>query len=281
MKDLLNFIIKYSRWFIFTIYVVISLVLLVVNNNYQQSIYLSSANTVTGGIFGTWSEITGYFHLKSINKSLQARNASLQNEVLNLQSQLNEIRALPGDSIALRAKNRFNFIAAGVINNNTRHSRNYFTINRGSKDGVHTGMGVVDQNGVVGIVNVTGPRIARVISLLNETQRFSVKIKDTQFVGSLTWKGGDPETAYVEEIPRHATYIIGDTIVTTGFSTAFPEGIPVGIILSRVRSRDDSFFTFKVKLVSDFKTINAVRVIHDLYKNEIDSLADFDLKQGN
>lgn len=278
MRNLLNFILKYSRWFLFTLYVLISLVLLVVNNNYQQSIYMSSANVVTGNVYGTWSEVTGYFHLKGINESLQARNASLQNEVLNLKSQLAEMKAMAGDSIPTPTVERFDYIAAGVINNNTRHPKNYFTINRGSLDGVKTGMGVVDQNGVVGIVNVTGPHMARVISLLNETQRFSVKIKDTPFVGSMTWRGGDPGIAYIDEIPRHAKYQIGDTIVTSGYSTAFPEGIPVGVILNRVRSRDDSFFTFKVKTVSDFKTINAVRVITDIYKQEIDSLANFDLK---
>lgn len=279
MRNILNFIIKYSKWFVFTIYMVISIVLLIINNNYQQGIYLSSANVVTGNIYGAWSEITGYFNLKSINQSLQTRNAILQNEVLNLKSQLNDMQVIVGDSTDRFLTNRYQYISAGVINNNTFHPQNYFTINRGREDGIKPGMGVVDQNGIVGIVNVTGPHISRVISLLNETQHFSVKIKGTPFVGSLTWKGGDPSIAYVEEMPSHAVYQIGDTIVSSGFSTAFPDGIPVGVILNRVRSKDDSFFTFKVKLVSDFMTINVVRVISDIYKVEIDSLANFDITE--
>lgn len=276
MKNLLTFILKYSRWFVFTIYVTISIVLLVVNHNYQQSIYLSSANIVTGTVYDSWSAVTGYFHLRSINESLQQRNAELQNEVLNLENQLMQMRAIVNDSIPTPTIERFDYIAGRVINNNTRNPKNFFTIDRGSLDGVVTGMGVVDQNGVVGIVNVTGPHMSRVISLLNETQRFSVKLKDKPFYGSLVWKGSDPNTAYVEEIPRHAVYEIGDTIVTSGFSTSFPEGIPTGIILSRVHSKDDSFFTFKVRLASDFRTLSSVRVIKDIYKNEIDSLSSFD-----
>lgn len=256
---------------------ILSIVLLVVNQNYQQSIYLSSANMVTGGIFNAWSSVTGYFHLRAINENLQERNAMLQNEVLNLRSRLRTYQAIISDSIATPTGDRFDYIPAVVINNNTRHARNYFTINRGSKDGVKSGMGVVDQNGVVGIVNVTGSHMARVISLLNETQRFSVKLKGTPFVGSLTWRGGDPTVAYFEEIPRHASYQIGDTVVTSGFSTSFPEGVPVGRIMGRVKSRDDAFFTFRVKLASDFRTINAVRVVKDIYKQEIDSLATFDI----
>ena len=278
MRNILNFILRYSKWLVFTFYVVISCILLVGNNGYQQSIYLTSANKITGGIYGTWSQITGYFHLKSINESLQASNADLQNQVFNLKSQIAELRSLRDDStINPQDRARFDFISAAVVNNNTRHPRNYFTINRGSLDGVKPGMGVVDQNGVVGIVNVTGDHMARVISLLNETQHFSVKLKGTSFIGSLSWKGADASVGYVDEIPRHAKYNIGDTIVTSGYSTTFPEGIPVGVVMNRVKGQDDSFFTFKVKLTSDFKTLSSVRVIKDIYKAEIDSLATFDI----
>lgn len=277
MRNLLNFLMRYSKWFVFTIYVMISCILLVSNNAYQQSVYLTSANGVTGSVYSSWSQVTGYFHLKSINESLQASNADLQNQVLNLKNQLAEMRVIADDSLMNgRYSDRFGYVAGAVINNNTRHPRNYFTINRGALDGVRPGMGVVDQNGVVGIVNVTGDHMSRVISLLNETQHFSVKLKDTGFIGSLSWRGGDASIAYVDEMPRHTEYQIGDTIVTSGYSTTFPEGIPVGVILNKVRSRDDSFFTFKVKLSSDFKALSTVRVIRDIYKNEIDSLATYD-----
>lgn len=278
MRNILNFILRYSKWFVFTFYVLVSCMLLVDNNVYQQSVYLTSANNVSGVLFGTWSQVSGYFHLKSINESLQASNAALQNEVLNLKNRISELQTAVEDTIASREyRNRFDYVAASVINNNTRHPKNYFTIDRGRLDGVEPGMGVVDQNGVAGIVNVTGDHMSRVISLLNETQRFSVKIKGTSYIGSLMWRGGDASTGYVEEIPRHAKYQIGDTIVTSGFSTTFPEGIPVGVIQNRVRSQDDSFFSFKVRLTSNFKTLSTVRVIKDIYKSEIDSLANFDL----
>lgn len=278
MRNLLNFLIRYSTWFVFTFYVLISVVLLVLGNRYRQSVYLSSANIVSGSIYNGTSQVTGYFHLKSINESLQASNAQLQNEVLNLKNEIDQYKVLLSDTLKPHpSKDRYDYIAAAVINNNTRHPKNYFTIDRGSLDGVDRGMGVVDQNGVVGIVNVTGPHMARVISLLNETQHFSVKLKDTSYVGSLNWKGEDATIAYVEEIPRHVEYQIGDTVVTSGYSTTFPEGIPVGTILNRVRSQDDSFFTFKVRLMPDFRALSTVRVIKDIYKQEIDSLSNFDI----
>lgn len=277
MRNILNFILKYSKWFVFTFYLVISLILLVDNNTYQQSVYLTSANTVTGGIYDSWSNITGYFHLKTINEQLQTANAQLQSEVLNLKNEIAELESLKTDSTQDSAvKSRYSYISANVINNNTHHPRNYFTINKGKADGILPGMGVVNQNGVVGIVNVTGDHLSRVISILNESQRFSVKLKGTSYIGSLCWKGKDPTIAYLEEIPRHAIYSIGDTVMTSGYSSTFPEDIMVGKILSRVRTQDDSFFTFKVKLSPDFKSLSSVRVINDIYKNEADSLAAID-----
>lgn len=259
-------------------YVIISCILLFSRNAYQQSVYLTSANDVTSAINSTTSQVTGYFHLKSINESLQASNANLENEVLNLRHQLAECQTLLADTLKSRINvERFDYIPAAVINNSVRHPRNYFSINRGYLDGVKTGMGVVDQNGVVGIVNVTGAHTSRVISLLNQTQHFSVKIKDTNFIGSLTWKGRDPAIAYMGEVPRHAKFHTGDTVVTSGYSTTFPEGIPVGTILNRVRGSDDNFYILKVKLNSDFRALSMVRIIQDEFKNELDSLQSFDL----
>ncbi|MDE6792728.1 MAG: rod shape-determining protein MreC [Muribaculaceae bacterium] len=277
MRNLLNFIIRYGRWFVFAFYVTISCLLLVSNNSYQQSIFLTSANLVANSVYSGASEVTGYFHLKAINESLQASNAILENEVLNLRHQIDEYKTILADSIELPpVAKRFDYVQATVINNSVRHPRNYFSINRGAKDGVKVGMGVVDQNGIVGIVNVTGDRTSRVISILNETQHFSVRLKDTNFIGSLSWRGGDPSIAYMEQVPRHARYQAGDTIVTSGYSTTFPADIPVGVVMNRIHGSDDNFFILKVRLNSDFRALSTVRVIKDEYKSELDSLQSFD-----
>ena len=254
----------------------LSFVLLFSHNSYHHSVYLSSANAVSSAVNSTSSEITGYFHLRSINESLQASNAMLENEVLNLRHQIAEYETILSDTVKNRNyEDRFNYISATVVNNSVRHPRNYFSINKGESDGIKRGMGVVDQNGIIGIVNVTGKHTSRVISLLNETQHFSVKIKGTHFIGSLAWKGGDPWIAYVEEIPRHAKFNAGDTIVTSGYSTTFPAEIPVGIIMNRIKGADDNYFELKVRLTSDFRALSTVRVIKDEYKAELDSLQNY------
>lgn len=279
MRNLLNFFLRYGAWFLFFIYVILSFVLLFTYNSYHASIYFSSANTVTSSIYNVSSEISGYFNLREINKSLEANNARLENEVLNLKHQLAELYTLSSDSIEFSGSSspRYDYVAATVINNSISHPRNYFSINRGSIDGIKSGQGVVDHNGVVGIVNVTGKNTARVISLLNEEQRFSVKLKNSDFIGSLAWKGGDPTIAYMTEVPRHTKYHIGDTVVTSGYSLSFPAGIPVGTIMNRIKGSDDNFYILKVRLMPDFKSLGTVRVIKDNFKESLDSLSRFDL----
>ena len=277
VRNLLNFIIRYGTWFLFAFYVIVSCVLLFSHNSFRQSVFLTSANAVSSSVYGATSEVTGYFHLRSINESLQASNANLENEVLNLRHQVAELQTQLSDTLEYKdVPSRFDYVSATVINNSVRHPRNYFTINRGSLDGVNPSTGVVDQNGIVGIVNVVGKHTARVISLLNETQHFSVKVKGTNFIGILAWKGGDPSIAYMEQVPRHAKFQVGDTIVTSGFSNTFPADIPVGVVMNRIKSSDDNFFTIKLHLASDFKALSTVRVLKDQYKPELDSLQNFD-----
>lgn len=277
MRNLLNFFIRYGAWFIFFFYVVLSCVILFTYNAYHSSIYFSSANAVTSSVYGVTSEVSGYFALKEINRDLEANNALLENEVLNLRHQLAEYRTLSSDTSNFSQKQRYDYVSATVINNNVKHPKNYFSINRGAKDGIKPGQGVVDHNGVVGIVNVTGPHTSRVISLLNEAQRFSVKIKNTDFIGSLVWKGGDPNIAYMEEVPRHTKYGAGDTVVTSGYSLSFPADIPVGTVMNRIKGSDDNFYILKIRLSSDFKSLSTVRVINDNFKESVDSLSMFDI----
>lgn len=277
MRNLLNFLIKYSTWFVFTFYVLISCILLVRSSQNHHSLYLSSANAAGELVYGTVSEISEYFNLLSVNRRLQESNAKLQNEVLNLRNELAQYKVLLQDTAATAWNiDRFGYIGASVINNSTRHPRNYFTIDRGAADGVRPGMGVIDQSGIIGIVDITGRHTSRAISVLNQSQRFSAKIKDTPYIGSLAWHGGDPTVAYLEEVPRHARYHLGDTVVSSGFSTTFPEGIDIGTIIGRVKTHDDTFYVLKIRLASNFKALGSVRIIKDQLKHELDSIQSFE-----
>lgn len=170
------------------------------------------------------------------------------------------------------ALSQYRFIITHVINNSIHRSHNFITVDKGSNDGIESEMGVVDQNGVVGIVNIVGKNTARIISILNPDLRLSCKLKGSNNFGSLVWDGKRFDEAILEELPRHAEANIGDTIITSGYSAVFPEGIPVGIVLGHANENDDNFFALRIKLLTDFSKLGTVRVIENKMKEEINSI---------
>ena len=272
MNNLLNFFIKHSAWFIFAIYVILSLVLLFKDNPYQQSVYLTSANSVSAAVYKAFNGVTSYFHLRDINESLQERNAALEMELIELRNQMADMALASPDSLHQPALKQYSFVMAQVISNSIANPNNYITINRGYLDGVNPEMGVIDQNGVVGIVNVAGPHAARVISLLNPHMRLSCKLRDSGFYGSLVWDGKSPQFAVLEELPKHITYHKGDTIVTSGYSAVFPEGIIVGTVDGLARGMTDSFVSLRIRLTTNFSQLSSVRVITNSMKDQIDAM---------
>ncbi len=273
MKNLLDFFVKHSAWFVLMLYLILSCVLLVRNNPYQQSVYLTSANAVCATVYEGISSVTDYFHLKGINENLQERNALLEMELVDLRARVNDLKMqLPDTLKSQPVLQHFDFVVAHVISNSIAQTNNYITINRGEADGIRPEMGVVDQTGVVGIVNVVGKHSARIISLLNPDIRLSCKLRDSEYFGSMVWEGGDSRYAILEELPKHLTYQVGDTVVTSGFSTVFPEGIIVGTVEGRARNLSDSFVSLKVRLTTNFSQLSTVRVITNDMAEELKML---------
>ncbi len=271
MSELLKFFVKYSSWFLFALYIVAGCALLFARNPYQHHVYLTSANSISSAVYKTTNNVTSYFSLREINEDLQHRNSDLELEIYKLKEVIRDYQeqVYADTMIVDSALTRYQFLIAHVINNSINRSHNYITIEKGRLDGVEPEMGVMDQNGIVGIVNVVGDHTARLISVLNPYLRLSCKVKGEDQVGSLVWDGRDPGEAILEELPKHAKFVKGDTIVTSGYSSVFPEGVPVGTILTGSRDREDNFYTLRIKLFTDFSTLSTVRVIRDKMKDEL------------
>ncbi len=283
MRELFDFFIRNSKWFVYAIFVVASCMLLFQGNPYHHHVILTSANSVASAVYTAGNNVTSYFKLRDINEDLNRRNASLEKEVINLREQLQRYAeaeftdTLVTDSVV----DHFDFIVARVINNSISKPFNYLTLDKGSNDGVRAELGVIDQNGVVGIVSVVGSHSARVISLLNPNLRLSCKIKNSDYFGSLVWDGDDPTTALLEELPRHTTFQPGDTIVTSGYSAVFPPGLPVGVIIDDGRRHNENFFTLKVKLLADFTTLGNVQIVKNNFAEEISEIEQHDQTSDN
>lgn len=274
MNELLGFIVRQSKWFVFAILATISCFLLFRNSPYHQYVFLSSAGKIASGVYSTADNVTSYFNLREINEDLNRRNAELQATVdrlnyrLDAYSEANFTDTLVVDS----GVSPFRYVVARVINNSISRPYNYITINKGSAEGISPELGVIDGNGVVGIVSNVGTHNSRVISLLNPHFRLSCKLKSTDYFGSLVWDGHSPEEALLEELPRHTQFTPGDTVVTSGYSAVFPAGIPVGIVMDNESDRTQNFFTLRIHLLSDFTTLGNVQVVLNNQAEELKAI---------
>lgn len=263
MRDLIGFLYRYSSWLFFLVYLVLSCLLLATSAPYQRHLWLTSAGAVASVVYDTGHNVTSYFYLRRVNSNLQHRNGELESEVAALKQQVRQLKeTLYADTMTVPEPLKpFEFIVASVTNNSIAMPHNYITLNKGYKDGVRAEMGVVDPTGVVGIVSTVGPHHASVISMLNPDFRLSCKVKGNDTFGSLVWDCELPDQAVLEELPRHAVYLPGDTIVTSGYSAVFPEGIPIGTIMDSERDHDDNFFNLRIKLFTDFARLSTVRIV--------------------
>ena len=264
MRNLLNFLVKYNYWFLFILLEVASFVLLFRFNRYQQSVFFTSANTVAGKLYEVTGSIASYFHLRETNEDLLDHNIRLEQRVALLERELLAVRSdtMRYHSLdSVSQGSNYSLYKARVIKNSLNRLDNYLTLDKGSADSIRPEMGVVSANGVVGIVYKTTPHYALVISLLNSKSSLSCKIQGSDYFGYLKWEGGDSQYAYLRDLPRHAEFSVGDTVVTSGYSAVFPPGLLVGYIDEMTDSHDGLSYLLKIRLATDFGRVSDVRVI--------------------
>ena len=268
MKEIIKLILKYHFTIIFILLEIVSFSLIIRHNEYQRAIFSESASTLFGNISSTITSIKDYFRLKAINESLAKENILLKNRLEAYEFLQDTIihRTVVEGSIPV-----YEYIGAKQVNATYNRTKNYITLNRGRKNGLQKEMAVCTPEGIVGLIQDLSDHFAVVIPLINVDARISAKIKKNNYYGSLQWDGNDYAYSYLNDIPYHVEVNAGDTIVTSGLSKIFPEGIVVGYVES-VDKETANFLKIKVKLAVDFKRINHVYVILNNKKNEQTSL---------
>lgn len=270
MRNLLEFLAKYNHWFVFLILEVVSMVLLFQYNSYQGSAWFSSANAVTGKLYEWDANVETFFSLTKVNQELTQRNAYLEQEVQKLSDSLvcvtKDSSIYHRDQFALLRNYRL--IPAKVVANSIDKPGNLMTIDKGSADGIHKDMGVISGTGVVGIVYLVAEHYAIVIPVLNTKSNISCMIQNRGYFGYLRWKGGVSDLAYLEEVPRHAHFKLGDYVVTSGYSAVFPPGVRVGRILHVFNSADGLSYRVQLRLSTDFARLRDVCVFDDAAMKE-------------
>ena len=264
MQQIINFLLRYKISLLYVFLLSISLGFTIHSHSYHKSKFFNSANFVTGGIYNTSSNITSYFGLRKENKNLVEENTRLRRLLFN--SGLN-------DSIEIdTAKVNYTVMSAYAIKNSYGASMNYITIDRGKNDSVKQDMGVITSKGILGIIEGTSPKFARVQSILNTKSNINAKIKNTDYFGSLKWDTNAYNVVQLEDIPRLVPLHIGDTIVTGASSSIFPEGIDIGVIKKFDLNSSKSLYSIDIELFNDMANIKNVYIINNINRPEIQQL---------
>ena len=270
MRNLLDFLVKYSYWFLFFVLEAVSFVLLFQFNSYQGSVWFSSANAVAGKLYETTSAVESYFQLSKINTELTQRNLYLEQRLCKLEKEKSDSVAdsTMENSLLLKSLQPYRLIPAQVVNMKWGRKDNLLTIDKGEADGIKKDMGVVCGTGVIGIVYLTSAHYSIVIPVLNSQSNISCVIQGRGYFGYLHWTGGDISEAYVDDVPRHAHFKLYENVVTSGYSSVFPAGIMVGKILHVYNSADQMSYRLRVKLSTDFGRLRDVCVVDNTALSE-------------
>ncbi len=267
MQQIFNFIIKNSNRLLFLLLLIISLGLVIQSHSYHRSTYVNSANIVSGTIYEKVDKVKTYLSLKNQNDKLTQENATLRRILFNKKDSI-----IPLVKDSLKGYDRIDVLESKVINNSYNVSENYLTINSGSLKGIKEDMAVINSQGIVGSIEKTSANYATVISILNMKSRVNAKIKRTNHFGELIWNAKNAGYVQLIDIPRLASVKKGDTIVTGGRSTTFPENIPVGVIDKVYVDTKTNYYTLNIRLFNDMTNLSQVYIILNKDIEEINKL---------
>ena len=268
MQRILLFLYSIRAFLLFVLLETVAIWLIVSNNSQQGSAFFNSANRISGVVLDAQSNVIDYFSLAAVNKALVEKNAELISELEQYRQPADSIY-IPLDSMMASS---FQFKGAKVINNSINLSQNFLTINKGAKHGIREGMGVFNEEGVVGRVKGVTANFASIISLLHTELLISSKIKSTEVFGSTKWDGKDPQKAKLLYVPRHVEIKVGDEVVTSGYNAIFPEGIPIGKVIAVGPGPETNYLDITISLATDFTRVTYVYLVENNAEQELELL---------
>lgn len=266
MLNVIQFILRFGTFFLFLGLEIISIYLIVNYNKAQQDIFLNSANLFSGTVNENFRKVKNFVNQYSVVDSISLENAQLYQERFNYPFLFDTLDRFKDTSL------NFSVIPARIINNSVSSQHNYFTINKGSDDGISKGLGVMTSNGIAGIVKSTSRHFSLVISILNDDVKTSAAIKRNGYFGSLVWDGSNPKLFKLQDLPRHAEAKIGDTIMTSGYSLIFPKGILLGTVRQIGQKEGTNFYSLSCQIWEDLSNLDIVYVLRNNAKPELEKL---------
>lgn len=260
MHDILKLLAKYSYIFLFIFLEVIAFSLIVRNNQAQRDIFITSSNTFTGKLFAKVNKIKRLFQMDDLMDSLMQENIFLREQLNQSQYTYGLDPQIIQDTLKLQ---HYQYIHAKVVDKTLSLRNNYFTINKGFLDGIEKGMGVIDKDGVIGVIQQVNKYFSTIIPLANTRLSISVVLESSGALGNLVWDGFNPKRMIIEGVPKHISVKPGDEVFTSGYSL-FPRGIAIGKVQEVNIEPGSNFYKIDVILNNDPYSTYNVEVVKNL-----------------
>jgi len=214
------------------------------------------ATSVTRPVVGFIDGIADIASLRDENDRLQDRVRELETLIQDaegLQRRLEELEKIndlepPGEVPAITAR---------IWSNGTSGFDHVRFIDRGSRDGVVKGHPVVDEDGLVGRIDVVGDNWARVRLITDPLVGVGVRDRATNETGWISGQGTRP--LKLEMFSAGEEVSAGDLIVTDG--SRFPPDIPVGVVLVSAKSEAGFSLVTEVEPFISTSRLDFVKVL--------------------
>ena len=237
LERLYTLFLNFREYFLLSGLVILSLILVSLNDRPQVKRIRTILTVTLGVVQEQVSFIPRYVGLGAENEILRRTNIELADEASQLrEAKLENLRLRK--LLGLRDRPDFEFVAASVVTKNLTLLRNSMTLDVGEADGIRPSMPVINDAGLVGVVIAASQHYAVVNILLNTDFRASARIQRSRVDGILAWDG---TVLLLKNIAKTLDVKPGDVVITSEYSSVFPEGIRVGLV-SEVREQEGSLF---------------------------------------
>ena len=260
--------------FVFFLFLQLTALALIFSRNSMQQSWISGQTAAFNSwVSGYIDEGASYLKLKQINEQLVAQNKVLMEQVYGKNpSAIPNFRKVH-DTIG--GGQIYTFVDGEIVFNSINRKDNYFTINRGRRDGVLPQMGVMAPKGIAGIVINSTNSYALVQSVLSLNKiKINASLKKSGYFGTLTWKGDDSRIMHLADVPKYVPLQIGDTVVTDGKSAIFPQGIMIGKVAGYEVDSKTGFWDISVELSEKMGNLSKIYVVKNLKKAEVQKIQD-------
>ncbi len=212
---------------------------------------------VTSGFNTIWEDYLALINVREENKRLEEK-------IHKLQAINNSYREAAAENVRLskllgiREKLPPPTLTALVIGKDPSLWFKTIIVDRGSSEGVHKGMPVISENGVVGQVMNTSPHYSKILLAIDPNSAIDGLIQNTRVQGMVKGQGSAYNMHYVL---KNNAVNKDDHIVSSGLGGVFPKGLPIGTVSKALKTKRGMFQQIEIEPAVDFSQLEYVIII--------------------